>query len=454
MSENLSSDEISLKELIGAILKNKKTIVLITIIILIITGLFTLYQSQSSKSAKLIVSFNFDGIEIHKNPDGTDFNPYQIVSPHVLSNALSSLNLDGDISVNDVRALIEIDPIIPDDVTAMGEYSLEKNGESYTYYPNEYIMTLKINKSRGVTESIAQRIENAIVTEYSTYFNETYLSNKQVSNKLIGFNAEDYDYSDISRVYHSQIDEIKRYVRAHHNLDVNYRSKRTGMSFDDIYYNISLVDEVEMNKLDSLISAYKITKDRSKLVIYYEYLIEQLEYQLSKYSAESDVTTNILSNIEDSSTSIINSISGEATDESNSYFNTLILRTSDLGQTSSTLQSQISYYRRELDDLRNGNYETTYDKNQILTQVDDLIDMLDTDIKFWFDTTTVTTDEFYDKYLANTFYALSPSEVYSTLNLTLNMAIGLVLGLMLGVFVALFKAYWTDNLGGIDNEIQ
>ena len=63
----------------------------------------------------------------------------------------------------------------------------------------------------------------------------------------------------------------------------------------------------------------------------------------------------------------------------------------------------------------------------------------------WIEITNDTSSEFYDQYLTSAFYALSPAEVYSDVNLQLNIAIGGVLGLMLGVFAAFFKAFWLQS---------
>jgi hypothetical protein len=220
------------------------------------------------------------------------------------------------------------------------------------------------------------------------------------------------------------------------------------MTFDDIYHTVAILDEVEMNRLDSMISAYKLTKNRERLIIYYDYMIEQLEYQKSKYSAQTTVTTDILASIEDSSNDIITGLSGNMElDNGESYFNNLILRTASLGASSSTLQQQIDYYKSEVEDLRSGNYVVDFDETLVTAKVLDMIDHIEASLYEWIDITNETSDEFYDQYLSSAFYALSPAEVYSSVRMSLNLAIGAVLGLMLGVFVAFFKAYWRSEPG-------
>ncbi|MBS7528114.1 hypothetical protein KHM83_15615 [Fusibacter paucivorans] len=447
MSEQ-SYDEISLKELIQIILNHRRLIIAFTIIMIVLAGLFSVYQQREGKSAEVIVAFKFGGIKSHQNPDGTAFDPYQIASPYILSEVVSALDLDGQVSPNKIRSLIEMEPIIPDSFVSQQEFAMEKNGETLTYYPDEYILKVHASESNGVDADLAQRIANQIVISYRDYFNDTYMAQRPVSNRLIAFDKDEYDYSDVSSVFHSQLDSIRSFASAHSNLDTDFRSKRTGMTFDDIYHTVAILDEVEMNRLDSMISAYKLTKNRERLIIYYDYMIEQLEYQKSKYSAQTTVTTDILASIEDSSNDIITGLSGNMElDNGESYFNSLILRTASLGANSSTLQQQIDYYKSEVEDLRSGNYVVDFDEALVTAKVLDMIDHIEASLYEWIDITNETSDEFYDQYLSSAFYALSPAEVYSSVHMSLNLAIGAVLGLMLGVFVAFFKAYWHNEPG-------
>lgn len=443
---NDTYDEISLRDLLNTLLQHKTLILFCMILFFIFSMLFSLYQLRTGKSAQLIVSFNYDGISENKNPDGTTFDPYQIVSPYILSDALFNLNLEGKISPNIVRSLTEIQPIIPNEVQSRQNYALENTGETFSYNPNEFILSIHINPSKGITEDNARQIANQIVISYRNYFSKTYLSQENVSNKLITFSTADYDYADISQVLHSQIDAIKNYAQIHSALSPDFRSKRTGMTFSDIYYALDILDEVEINRIDSMISAYKLTKDKDMLIIYYEYLIQQLEYQKAKYSAETTVSTAILNEIEDSGTALTDAIlTGSQSTSTESYFSSLILRTADLGKDSSSIQQSIDFYQTEVNDLKSGNYVVAFNKESVTAKTDEMIQSVDTQLRSWIEITNDTADEFYDHYLSGAFYALSPAEIYSSVHISLNLSVGIILGLFTGIFLALFKSYWSGE---------
>ena len=438
-------DEISLKELIMTLINERKLIILVTAGILFLAVLFTFYQSMESKSGKAIVSFNFSGISNHKNPDGTEFDPYQVATPFILSDVIGELNLEGEVSPNSIRSLVEMTPIIPESVTAKEDFLMEKEGETITYYPNEYVLTIHSNRKYGINATLAQKIANQIIVSYKNYFTNEYIIQKPIVNKLSTFNPDKYDYSDISMVIHDQLDEVKSFNNALSSLDRDFRSKRTGMTFYDLTQLLDNTDKVDLNKLDSMISSYKLTKDDTRLILYYEYLVEQLTYEKNRAISQKNVTKDMLENIEDSSNSIISMLDGETSDDNNSYFNSLILRTANTGTNISNISERIDYYNNEITELKTGTYIVDYDKEAVLAETEELITNITNDLNRWMELSKETSEEFYDQYLSNSFYALSPAVVDNSSRPLLNIAIGGVLGVMLGVFLAFFKAYWNNE---------
>ena len=434
-------DEISLRELIQCIVDNRKIIAFITCVALLFSVSFSWYQMREGKNAKVIMAFNYSGIEKHLNPDGSKFDPYQVVSPFILNDVIQTLELEGKVSANKIRSLVTMEPIIPKEVISKQEYALEKEGDSYVYYPNEYILSLKVSQKSNLDTKTAKRIINQIVTSYQSYFSETYLTQKPVINKISGVDFEKYDYSDVATVLHSQVTEIKQFSSALSTVDPGFRSKQTGQSFADLVEMADLIDDINLNRLDANISAYKLTKNKDKLIMFYEYVIEELEFQKAKYNAETVVTKEMLSSIEDSSNKVLSGITGDSTDQ-NSYFNDLILKTASASVNASSIQEQIDYYQREVQELKSETNVLTGSKAEMLTTVENSIVNISNELKDLLTLTKKTTDEFYAQYTTKSFYALSPAEVYSNVKMALNVAIGGILGLMVGVIIAFFRAYW------------
>ncbi len=83
-------EEISLREIIEAVWKGKWIIAIVTIIALILGGVGTYIMMPGSYSVVTIVEINYPGIELGKNPDGTQFDIRQIKSPYVIEKALNA----------------------------------------------------------------------------------------------------------------------------------------------------------------------------------------------------------------------------------------------------------------------------------------------------------------------------------------------------------------------------
>lgn len=439
-----ADEEISLKELILALIKHKWLIALVTVLAIFASLVGTMWLSGSSEVAKLIVSLKFESISENKNPDGTAFAPYQMATPYILSDVLTELKLENRYTANQVRALVNFEPLVPEEVQKKYEFALEKEGESIVFYPNEFILSVKSNKAIGVDGAMAAKIANQIVESYIDYFGENYAENLPITNQLAAFDVEAYDYSDVSQVLHQQMDEMIQYITRLSVIDPTFRSKHTGFSFVEILETISIIDEVELNRMDSLISSYKLTKDPTRLMIYYQYMIEQLKLERDKRATETATSKSTLASIENSSNKTLEALTGklEEKDDKTSYFNSLILKTASVGTTSAELSQDIKFYESELNDLKTGNFKTGESRATVENEVVKLIPQIKDNMNEWIQISNDTAQEFYDKKMSNAILPLSPAEVSDNVKLPLNLAIGAVLGLMLGMFGAFFIEYW------------
>lgn len=439
-------EEISIKELIMTLYRNKYFIAIITLIIVFASLFFSLYLNNTSKEAQILIDINHTKIKQGKNPDGSNFTAYDIVAPFVLKDVIEALDISGEVSINDIRSKTIIEPLIPESIEKKREFLLEKEGETLQYYPDEFLLIIKTGGN--IDEQLAVQIANQIVDSYMNYFTNEYIHSTLVTNRLINFNTEDYDYSDISNVLHLQLEDIIAFNERIYSMDPSFRSKETGFSFNEIAETVKVIDEIDLNRIDSLISSYKLTKDQERLRVYYEYMIEQLNLEREKLASSSGVSKEMLNKLENSNQSIIKTLNGEIGDSRDSYFTKLILRSSDFGESSADVQRQISYYERELSELEQGT--VLIDKNsEVKAEVVQLISQTSKNIQNWIDLTNISANEFYEKIMTKAVRPLSPAEVYTDVNVKLNLAIGLVLGLMLGIFAAFMKAMWTDEAKGV-----
>lgn len=442
MEQHIAEQEISLKELIQILLNNLVKVAVITLIVSLVTAGFTWYQLYNQQKAVILVDINHGNIAQGKNPDGSTFNPYDMVAPNILMAALESEGMSKRLSANDLRATIEIVPIVPESVVKKEEFLLEKEGETLTYHPTAFRIEMAANRSKGIDGAQAKTLLNAIVQAYIAEFSEEYIGTAPVTNKLLAFDPELYDYSDVAMVYTNQINTLKAYNQRLETVAPDFRSQSTGMSFTDILLNVQLLDDINLNRVNSLISSYKLTKDQQKLALAYEYKIEQLELQQAKLKKSKETTTALLQEVENSNDVVLSSVGQQAADHQ-SYFNSLVLQTSESGRSLSDIENEIAFYTAELRSLRSGT-QTLYNQQEATQNLETQILKLQDDLLYWMDMTNKTSSEFYEKLMTNAIRPLAPAVATNTARPALNMAIGLVLGLMLATFAVFFEAYWKE----------
>ncbi len=227
-----------------------------------------------------------------------------------------------------------------------------------------------------------------------------------------------------------------------------FRSKQTGMTFNDIIESLMVINDVDLMRWDSLLSSYKLSKKPDQLMLYYTYQVDRLKNKLNVLKAENAVNLQTLSVLEDSDNALINSL-GKQDDQEASYFQTLVMSTVETGSQISVIEKDLTYYQMEVEDLIEGQ-QAGSQRAALIKKSDVMVVELYKDLTNWIKVSNTTADEFYDQYLTSSFFALSPTAVTNTVRLPLNVAIGAVLGMMLSMFVVFFRAYWTnDNHGGI-----
>lgn len=442
------NDEISLKELLITMYNGRRIIASISLLCVVLAVIGILILAPNNKEARVVVSMSFDGINEGKNPDGSDFDQYQLLTPYVLSDTLKTLRLQSKISPSILRSSATITALIPDEVKKKQAYALDKEGTSFDFKPNKFIITVSTSRNTGIDEKMATDLANQIVRSYIKNFKESYFRSIPLSNQLLAFKVSDYDYADISMALHGQMKKIQQYNLALSKIDPDFKSKRSGMSFVDILNTVNVLDEVEMNKMDSLISSYKLTKNPEKLAVYYQYLIEQFKLQEAKFGGETKVSTDMLNSIENSSNDILTTLTGQATnnepttEKAASYFNSLILKTADIGTEASSVEQDIKYYEQELSDLLSGNYKEKTGIDSAKKEVETLVTKLFNDLNSWTTITNKTSGEYYEKLMTTAIVPLSPAGVNDKLKTTMILAVSLLIGLMLGAFITLFRNYW------------
>lgn len=451
-------EEISLKELIESVLKGKWIIITITIICLI-AGLFgTIIFTPYLSEAKIIISLNYPGVENGLNPDGTKFDINKITSPVVIERALGEADIESeDIRLTNIKKNIDVEPIVPNDVVAKIE-NMREQGKDYIYHPNEFTITYKIPRKGDISKGDGRKLLDALVDSYEKYFQDLYYERSTLSSATGSMDYEAYDYPEIVMVMSNQIDIMDNYLKNKVRETDDFRSHKTGFTFGDLKEMVSIIDTVEINRINSIVDAFNLTKDKEKLIMNYQNRIKLLELEKAKKESESETAREMMDIFKLENTKLVvpgfNNENMNA-DTGSTYYDTLAERATDAAVDAGNKMHDIDYYKNEIERLRNDEISSGQ-KQSAIKDVEKLIDNAKIKLDYWIKAINDTAFEYYEKQLGKAITTLSPAVTVSVVNFILNLAISLVIGLMLGVFVVFFKEYWKneENIMNNQEEIQ
>lgn len=459
LEDSIPEEEISLAEIIRVFIKGKWLIGSLVVVAILASFLYIKYLSPEIGSVQTIISFNYKGIEKGLDPNGKNMDVSMIKSPVVLDQVVKALQLDQvNLSSDDLRRNINITPVIPGNVTEhikRLESDIKGNIEplqQYIYYPNKYIISFKLERRLGISTQYAQQIVDEVVKQYQQYFYRTYSDMSVLANAIHPVDYTEYDYPEVSTVIRNQLDIFTNYLQTKLREEggSNFRAVETGLSFSDIMESISIIKQVDMGRLDSIIGAYNLTKDKDKLIKLYEYQIKQQELKMKQKNDEAALLTDMIQKYQKNQKLVLASMATagpEASgflnvDDTDQYYNELTQQYIEAGIAAKNSQIMMQYYQQEIDKLLNDTVDAAV-KAAAEADVNAYIPVIKERIEYWIDVTNKTVTEYYETNLFNQAITRnSPSEFTSNLSDSkMLIAIAAAVALLLGACIVFIRYY-------------
>ena len=292
---------ISLKDLFLIVWKRRILLIIFTIAGLFLTLVVGLIINAQSSKVSTIVEFQWNGILSGSYPDGQRFDYTNLFESSVLNQSLNETSLE-TISSNELRAAIQIVPIIPNDVLQIIQESLEK-GVQISYFASEFKIVVD-NGKLGVSVETGQELLGHLIENFREDFERKYIQ-RAVIIDYTNVNLEDYDYIDSYEILYSQIQLINNAVNSVLPGANNFVSTELGIGFGDITVRTNLVGSIELATMSSRINNYLLSKDKDLLITRYTYEIELDQLGLDKENAVRSGLENLITNYVGSTSTII-----------------------------------------------------------------------------------------------------------------------------------------------------
>ena len=305
-----------------------------------------------------VIQFDYDGASDGVDPNGNPFNPVAFLSDDVIEAALVDTNMTYEVEM--IRKYVAVENIVPKNIvkeieayTSVVDAESAKNITSNDYIPVRYKFVLYNDLDKSLSKTDLNKLLNAIVNKYLEKFYNTYKKSFDTTNYDELYVMDNYDYIYQVEVLTNKISVLVRssssiYAK-HDDFVVNEKT------FNDIALRGNKLISNDVSKINNLIILSALSKDIDRLKNYYNYKIEMLNYDKTKYTADLANVTTQINNYTKDSTVYVGSGENVIKVESNSSatYNSLLSRQISLANTIASINSSITEYQNILTDINN-----------------------------------------------------------------------------------------------------
>ncbi|HRR76739.1 MAG TPA: lipopolysaccharide biosynthesis protein [Ruminococcus sp.] len=404
-----SNDEIVVS--VGGILRKLKKyflpwVIVSVMIAVMVTGVATFKTLRDKPPLTALISFNYSGIENGKDPAGRNFDINIVKNSQVIADSLTKNDVDME-KASDVQQNITFEGIIPQDaidkITAYKSvYETANSGNlaaaqamlDVTFYPTQYKVYFDYDQC-DMTKKEAVQVFNDILEGFNDYFYELYGYNKTLGTSVASIDYKSYDYSEAVDLFRSNLKILSKYVKGLAANDNNqFRSNKTGLTFNDLAQSISTVSNLDLDKISSYISVNNITKDKEATAAYYQYRIDSLNREKDALTERLATLTETIGSYQKDNILIMateNGANSELTTNSGEY-DKLIERKDSVASDLAETKQSIKYYEQRKEGLDKATTSTP----AMMEKVEADFEVLNTRLQKLIEDTQLTAEEYYE----------------------------------------------------------
>lgn len=333
-------------------------------------------------------------------------NIEEISSQSVVEDALHSLGYDTS-NVQSVRENLSFRGVLPEkylDQRTLFNKLLEKNSNlevvntllDAEYEPSSYIVSLNYREA-GYSREDGIELLYAILDAYLEYFNNNYNESIAMGSAVNVVDYTEYDYAEAVSIFSSTLDTLSDYIDSIQGEDTgSFRSVTTGYTFADLSRTLTMLKQVDLDRVSSYVQVNSVTVYGADYVIsHYDWLIENTRRLRAVQETKlASLTESIQAYEKDPvifAVSEGNTLAATQADV-NAYYDSMIQQKLETQRVISTYDRMINYYESMIAGFReNANVrpENVAKTTEYLSQLNSKLNQLIEDVK-------QTVDEYYD----------------------------------------------------------
>ncbi|MBO6206682.1 MAG: hypothetical protein J6O73_07055 [Lachnospiraceae bacterium] len=271
------------------ILKSKYFIILITSLLVgVVVTCVVFFKDSGRNAAVSSILFSFDGAADGCTPDGEEFDVSAMADDAILEAALEQCNMSGKYAADALRSSLYIRGEYPENIASeilsfesMFDYEASKTFTHDGFHATQYTIALYNDFDRSISKAQLNQLLTAILKEYGESFKTTHGKTWQAN--LLKLDLDDYDYIQQLAILENRMDEVSDYAMELYQKNPGIITG--GEGFNDIAIKMDNLSDNEIPRLQALVIMGGLSKNYERLLIQYEYEIEDLCVEL-KYQSE------------------------------------------------------------------------------------------------------------------------------------------------------------------------
>ncbi len=302
-------------------MKNTRKIFLWLITVCVVIGMLLPYFRWMFKThteeVNAVIGFTYDKASELLTPDGRALDVNMITSSNIVAKALENTGVEKRLSASAVSNNISISRILTEDAKqrkeiieklisanintgAPSEYINDLQAAMNYTYKDQYVIKLKNgfgNNAYYLSSDDLTALLNNIIVEYKKYFFDTYGNFKLPENSIDDISLEELDYIEWLDNMVAVLDDLSDYCTSKEMEEFkDYRSVKTGFSFESIDKLIKLIKSTKVDYLYSYVYYNCLAKDADKVITKFNYSQRALKQKLGVVNVNIENGTNLIEN--------------------------------------------------------------------------------------------------------------------------------------------------------------
>ena len=230
------------------------------------------------------IQFTFDGAASSVAPNGYLFDIKDIFCKEVIEDALKTSGFDHLYTVDQINDQLNIEGDYPDDINEqMMNYEsvLDFNANRAlllnNYHPTMFTVKLYNEFDNNISKSDLEYLLQNIMASAKAYFKKIY--SVSIENDEFEFDLADYDYSHQLTILTYSMNETLLHAQSLYKKAPTFLYN--GYSFDDIVIRLKSLIDNDIDRMNANIIISSLTKNAERLLLQYQYEIENLTIELN-----------------------------------------------------------------------------------------------------------------------------------------------------------------------------